>query len=122
MHPNLPQPVVSQSVYQQRRVEETNVQQVTATVTPEELAMIQRQRDLRRIGLIELAPGKFQRINVPPKTRPQPPPVETAPPAYVQPPLPAYAPGFIPSPVRPGFEGMPSVLDFGSEYLDELFI
>ncbi len=98
--------------------------------------MIQRQRDLLRMGIFELRPGHFQRINRPPPnfdpmapattsvgvppaapvTAAPPPAAETyTVPAYIPPPLPAYAPGYMPSPVRPGFEGMPSVPDYASK-------
>ncbi len=74
MHANLP-PVVTQNVVQQRRVEETTQATLTATLTPEELALVQRQRNLRAKGIIEIRPGHFQRINFrPPVAPPNPPP------------------------------------------------
>ena len=88
--------------------------------------MIQRQRDLRSQGIIEVSPGNFIRIGPPtnvgasmataaPQGATQADPATG--PVYNPPALPAYAPGFIPSPVRPGFEGMPAVPDYGSKFI-----
>ena len=36
-------------------------------------------------------------------------------PHYIPPPVPDYAPAYMPSPVRPGFEGMPAVPQLGGK-------
>ena len=118
--------MVSTGTYQQqhRRVEESTVSQVATTSQ----APIDRAAQLRLMGLVEVTPGVFHEIAAVAEHQPaaaqQVPPVQPQAavqnPFYIPPPLPTYAPPFMPSPIRPGFEGMPQIPQFGGKFVYHL--
>ena len=129
-HPGMP-PVVTATYQQERRTEERNVATITAPVgyVPPVAAnpMLNINPDeLRRMGLVQVSPGVFHQIDPVTGQPIQPAPVQATLPAvqapprphYVPPPRPDYAPPFMDSPVRPGFEGMPPVPQYGGKTLD----
>ncbi len=117
-HPNLPATVTA--VYQQhRRVEEqSTVSQVATAQAP-----MSRAEQLRSMGLVEVTPGVFHEIARAPATtqqeqqQPQQQQLAAQVPVYNPPPAPNYAPPFMDSPIRPGFEGMPPIPQYGGEYI-----
>ena len=115
-------PVVTGVVQQQRRIEESSVATVSTPAAPAQLLAIltpeARAAALRSMGMIEIRPGIFrapeeleQAGQVPAQAAGE------APATYNPPPRPDYAPPYMASPIRPGYEGMPAVPHYGGKLI-----